>query len=77
MDKAESIIEEIRNLTSSVQLLALESKNTGEKVENLAEKVEQIEGAPGKKWTTLQTVALTAGVTAIISAIVGAIINLI
>ena len=76
MEKAENLIEEIRNLSGSVQLLAQESKSTGEKVDNLTEKVECLESAPGKKWGTLQTVAITAITSGVITAILSAIIGL-
>lgn len=76
MDKAEGIIEEIRDLTGSVKMLAVESKNTGEKVDNLTEKVEMHESAPGKKWGTVQTVAITAIATGIISTVISAIVAL-
>lgn len=76
MDKAECVLDEIRKLATSVQLLAEESKNTGEKVQKLTDKVDLLESAPGKKWTTVQTVAITAVVTALVSAAVGALINI-
>lgn len=76
MNRAEGIIEEIRDLTGSVKMLAMESKNTGEKVDNLTEKVEMLESEPGKKWGTVQTVAITAITTGIISMSITAIISL-
>lgn len=77
MLKAENLIEEIRTLSGSVQLLAQESKNTGEKVDNLVEKVEKIEGAPAKSWSNLKTVIVTAIATGLTSAVVAAIISII
>ena len=76
MNRAEGIIEEIRDLTGSVKLLAVESKNTGEKVDKLTDKVEMLESAPGKKWGTVQTVAITAIISGIMSALITAIVPL-
>ena len=75
MGKAENLIEEIRNLSGSVQLLAQESKNTGEKIDDLTQKVDRLEAVPAKKWGTVQTVALTAAITAIVTAVITEIIN--
>ena len=74
MLKAENLIEEIRTLSGSVQLLAQESKNTGEKVDNLTEKVEGLEAVPGKKWGTVQTAILSSAITAGVAAVAAAII---
>lgn len=77
MDKAENLIEEIRSMSSSIQLLAQEVQKQGEKVDNLVEKVEKTEEAPAKAWSNLKTVIITAITTGIISAAMAAIISII
>lgn len=75
MDKSEKIIDEIRNIATSVQLLAQESKATGEKVDNLTEKVETIEAKPGKDWSSIKVAVVTSAITLIVSMILTAAIN--
>ena len=77
MDKAENLIEEIRSMSSSIQLLAQEVQKQGEKVDNLVEKVEKTEEAPAKACSNLKTVIITAITTGIISAAMAAIISII
>ena len=75
--KAENLIEEIRSMSSSIQLLAQEVQKQGEKVDNLVEKVEKTEEAPAKAWSNLKTVIITAIATGIISAAMTAILSII
>lgn len=74
MDKAEDIIESIRGLSTSVQLLAQESKTTRQSVDSLAEKVEALDNAPKEMWSKLKTTIITAVATAIVTALISAII---
>lgn len=76
MDRAEGIIDVVHEVATSVQLLAQESKNTGKKIDNLTEKVEEMEKKPGDEWSKTKVAAITAIVTGLISAGLGAIINI-
>jgi len=76
MDGAEEIIKEVHNIATSVQLLAQESKSTGDKVDNLAEKLESLEAKPIEDWSKVKVSAITAVVTALMTAAVAAIINI-
>lgn len=76
MDNAEGVINEVHEIATSVKLLAQESKNTGEKVDKLSDKVERIESKPAEEWSKLKTAIITAICTAIVTAAIAALITI-
>ncbi len=77
MDAAETVIHEIHDISTSVQLLAQESKATGEKVDALSDKVGKIEKEPGEKAVKLKDTIISEALKVIVSAAVGAVLVLI
>lgn len=76
MDKAEDLIEEIRGMSASIQLLAQEVQKQGKKMDNLAEKVEKTENAPHEEWSKIKIAVITAIATGFVSAAVAAVISI-
>lgn len=77
MDAAETVIHEIHDISTSVQLLAQESKATGEKVDVLTQKVSTIEKKPGEKAEKLKDTIITDIVKIVAGALMGAVLALI
>lgn len=77
MDAAENVIQEIHDISTSVQLLAQESKSTGEKVDILTSKVTTIEKKPGEKAEKMKDSIILDLVKIIIGALLGAVLALI
>lgn len=71
LDKAEGLIEEIRKLTTTTQLIAQKQNNIEEKLDSLSESVQVLEAKPRDRWdkviSTLITVAVTAIATAVLT----------
>lgn len=76
MDKAENMIEEIRNLNTSVQLMAQEQKNAGEKLDTLTNKVEKLDNQPKEAFNSLKMTVITSIITLVVGALVGALVKL-
>ena len=74
LDKAEAIIDEIRELTTSVQLIAQKQSTIDEKLDTLAITVKELDSKPKERWekviTTLITVVVTALATGLVAALV-------
>ena len=74
VDKAEAIIDEIRELTTSVQLIAQKQSTIDEKLDTLAITVKELDSKPKERWekviTTLITVVVTALATGLVAALV-------
>lgn len=62
-----SLAESVKELAMSVQLMAHEQKDIGEKVDGLATDLEEIKEKPGKRWDNAMTVAITVIVTALVT----------
>lgn len=71
---AEKVIEEIHNISTSVQLLAQQSKNTADSVDKLSTKVDNLEQKPAKTADSIKVAILVAICTGIVSAVVTALI---
>lgn len=76
MDNAESVITEVHDIATSVKLLAQESKNTGDKVDKISDKIELLEKKPGEEWAKLKTAIVTCICTAIITACIAAVMSI-
>ena len=59
--------ESVHKLATTVEVLALEQKNTGEKIDKLTGEVDEIKEKPGKKWESVVAVAITAIVTGVVT----------
>ena len=65
--EVKGMTESVHKLATTVEVLALEQKNTGEKIDKLTGEVDEIKEKPGKKWESVVTVALTAIVTGVVT----------
>ena len=75
MTKAENTIEEIRNLTTSVQLMAQKQEQTSEKIDKLSEKVDAIDSQPKEAWENAKKTIITVIITAITTGILTTILS--
>ena len=74
VDKAEAIIEEIRELTTSVQLIAQKQSNIDEKIDSLTATVRELDDKPKERWEKLITTIITVVATALATGAVAAIL---
>lgn len=65
--EVKGMTESVHKLATTVEVLALEQKNTGEKIDKLTGEVDEIKEKPGKKWESVVTVAITAIVTGVVT----------
>lgn len=65
--EVKGMTESVHKLATTVEVLALEQKNTGEKIDKLTGEVDEIKEKPGKKWELVVTVAITAIVTGVVT----------
>lgn len=59
--------DNIQKLAMSVELMAHEQKNLGEKVDGLSEDLEEIKEKPGKRWDSVVLTVITVMVTAVVT----------
>lgn len=69
MSEVQSVVKEIHTMATSIELLAAEAKNTGEKVDKLTTKVECIEAKPAQSWDSLKSTIIGCVVTFVITMI--------
>lgn len=74
VDKAEAIIEEIRELTTSVQLIAQKQSNIDEKIDSLTATVKELDAQPKENWRKLVSTIITVVATALATGAVAAIV---
>lgn len=74
VDKAEAIIDEIRELTTSVQLIAQRQSNIDEKIDSLTATVKEIDSKPKERWEKVITTLITVVVTALATGLVAAML---
>ena len=72
VDKAEAIIDEIRELTTSVQLIAQRQSNIDEKVDSLIDTVKELDSRPKERWEKVISTLITVVVTALATGLVAA-----
>ena len=77
MDKAESIIEQIRELNTTTQLIAQRQNNIDEKLDELSSTVRDIDNQPKEKWNKATWIIISAFLTGAVSMIISAISNFI
>lgn len=65
--EVKGMAESVHKLATTVEVLALEQKNTGEKIDKLTGEVDEIKEKPGKKWESVVTVVITAVVTGVVT----------
>lgn len=65
--EVKGMAESVHKLATTVEVLALEQKNTGEKIDKLTGEVDEIKEKPGKKWEAVVTVVITAVVTGVVT----------
>lgn len=65
--EVKGMTESVHKLATTVEVLALEQKNTGEKIDKLTGEVDEIKEKPAKKWELVVTVAITAIVTGVVT----------
>lgn len=65
--EVKGMTESVHKLATTVEVLALEQKNTGEKIDKLTGEVDEIKEKPGKKWEAVVAVAITAIVTGVVT----------
>lgn len=73
IDKIESDIKEIKELTIAVKEIAMETRATREDVNDINSRLKEVETKPAQKWETI----VKAGLGALGSGLVGAAIALI
>ena len=74
VDKAEAIIEEIRELTTSVQLIAQKQNNIDEQIDTLTATVKELDSKPKERWEAVIKTLITVVVTALATGAVAAIL---
>lgn len=77
MDEVTKVTNEIHHMATAVEVLALEAKNTGEKVDNMAKKVEKLESKPAEKAEKVKDTAISSAISVVVGAVLGAILALI
>ena len=65
--EVKGMAESVYKLATTVEVLALEQKNTNEKIDKLTGEVDEIKEKPGKKWEAAATVVITAIVTGVVT----------
>ena len=75
MDKAEQVIDQIRELAITTQLIAQRQNNIDEKLDNLADTVKEIDNQPKEKWNKATWIVISAFITAAVGLIISAISN--
>lgn len=75
LDKLETVYEAINKLTLSIEKLAIETKYLREDQNSLANRVENLERKPEKRYDTVVTTIITTIVGAIIGAIMALVIK--
>lgn len=77
MNNVEEVTKEIRGMALSIERMAIEAKNTGDKVDSMAAKVEALEKKPGEKAEKLKDSLITDMLKVIVGAALGAVLALI
>lgn len=67
IDEARSMAESVHKLATTVEILAIEQKSTNDKVDKLADDVEEIKEKPARRWDSAATVVITAIISAVIT----------
>ncbi len=75
MDKAEQIIEQIRELNTTTQLIAQKQNAIEENINELSETVRKLDDQPKEKWNKATWIVISAFITAAASMIISAISN--
>ena len=75
MDKAEQVIEQIRELNTTTQLIAQRQNNIDEKLDNLSSTVKEIDNQPKEKWNKATWIVIAAFITAAVGLIISALTN--
>lgn len=65
--ETKAIAEGVHKLTTTVELLVHEQKDTNKKVDKVINDVEEIKEKPARHWNTLLTVLLTAVVSGLVT----------
>lgn len=69
MDKAEMVIEEIRELNTTTQLIAQRQNNIDEKLGELSDTVKELDKKPKENWNKFVWIIITGIASAIVSSI--------
>ncbi len=75
IDKLESDIGEIKELTIAVKEIAMETKATREDVNDMNNRLKTVEQKPANNWDKIVTTAIGTIVGAIVGAIIGLILK--
>ena len=75
IDKLESDIGEIKELTIAVKEIAMETKATREDVNDMNSRLKTVEQKPANNWDKIVTTAIGTIVGAIVGAIIGLILK--
>jgi uncharacterized coiled-coil DUF342 family protein len=77
MDKAEQIIDQIRELNTTTQLIAQKQNTIETTINSLSETVNAIDSQPREKWNKASWIVLSSFITAAVGMIITAISNFI
>lgn len=77
MDKAEQIIDQIRELNTTTQLIAQKQNTIETTINSLSETVNALDNQPKEKWNKASWIVLSAFITAAVGMIITAISNFI
>lgn len=77
MDRAEQIIEQIRELNTTTQLIAQRQNNIDEKIDTLSQTVRDLDNQPKEKWNKASWIVIAAFITAAVGMIITAISNMV
>ncbi len=76
IDKIEPVVEEIHNMSAALLEMTSELKHTNKNVQEIKEKVEEIEQEPAKRWKNSGNALFNAFLGAIGTALAGGVIYL-
>ncbi len=65
--EVKGIAESVHKLATTVEILALEQKNTGRKMDKISAELEEIKEKPAKRYESVVAVVITVIVTAVVT----------
>ncbi len=67
IDEQTKLVESLRDVASSVKVLALEVQQTKEKVNSISDDIDELKSKPAKRWDSAVSLVITAIITGVIT----------
>lgn len=77
IDKVESEVSEIKELTIAVKEIAMETKEMRKDLNNVDSRLKTVEDKPAKNWDNIKMTVITSIISLIIGSVGGAVIALV